>query len=57
MGYRITSRWNNTVLVRSNDSTLLNRIAELDFVKEKVLVWVSPDSIDKHFLKVKVRER
>lgn len=52
-----TSRWNNTVLVRSNDSTLLNRIAEMDFVKEKVLVWVSPDSIDKHFLKVKVHER
>jgi subtilisin family serine protease len=52
-----TSRWNNTVLVRSNDTTLLNKLSELDFVKEKTLVWISPDSIDKHFLKVKVHEK
>lgn len=52
-----TSRWNNTVLVRSNDSTLLNKIAELDFVKEKRPVWVAPDSIDKSFLKVKVHDK
>ena len=52
-----TSRWNNTVLVRSNDSLLLNNLAELDFIKEKTLVWISPDSIDRKFLKVKVHER
>jgi len=52
-----TSRWNNTILVRSNDSTLLNSLSAHDFVKEKTLVWVSPDSIDRKFLKVKVHER
>lgn len=52
-----TSRWNNTVLVRSNDTILLNKIAELDFVKEKQLVWVAPDSVDKNYLKVKVHDK
>jgi hypothetical protein len=52
-----TSRWNNTVLVRSNDSLLLNSLAELDFIKDKTLVWISPDSIDRKFLKIKVHER
>ena len=48
-----TSRWNNTVLVRSNDTTLLNHLSELDFVKEARKVWVSPDSIDRGVVKVK----
>ena len=37
-----TSRWNNTVLVRSNDTTLLGHLAELDFVKTSRQVWESP---------------
>lgn len=51
-----TSRWNNTVLVRSNDTTILRRLAELDFVKDATCVWNSPDSIDKGSIKVKVHE-
>jgi len=52
-----TSRWNNTVLVRSNDTTLLGHLAELDFVKTSRQVWESPDSIDRRQLKVKVHEQ
>jgi subtilisin family serine protease len=52
-----TSRWNNTVLVRSNDTTLLSKISNLDFVKESRLVWVSPDSIERGSVKVKVHEQ
>ena len=51
-----TSRWNNTVLVRSADTTVLNRVAQLDFVKEARCVWTAPDSIDKSTLKVKIHE-
>ena len=42
-----TSRWNNTVLVRSNDTLLLNRLASLDCMAKAQCVWISPDSIDK----------
>ena len=42
-----TSRWNNTVLVRSNDTLILNRISNLDFIAKAQCVWISPDSIDK----------
>ena len=52
-----TSRWNNTVLVRSNDTTLLNRLAQLDFVKGTRRVWVSPDSIERSVTVAKVNER
>ena len=52
-----TSRWNNTVLIRSNDTTLLRQLGELDFVKETRLVWISPDSIERGPLKVKVHEK
>jgi hypothetical protein len=52
-----TSRWNNTVLVRSNDTTLLNQISKLDFVKEARKVWISPDSIERGSLKIKVHEQ
>ena len=41
-----TSRWNNTVLVRSQDTTLLNRFAKLDCVKSARCVWTAPDSIE-----------
>ena len=51
-----TSRWSNTVLVRSNDTTLLHGLAKLGFVKEARQVWVSPDSIDRKPAKVKVHE-
>ncbi len=51
-----TSRWNNTVLVRSNDSTLLSRLGQLDFVSRAERVWTSPDSIDRSIRKVRVHE-
>ena len=41
-----TSRWHNTVLVGSTDSTLLNMLAQLPCVKEARMVFASPDSID-----------
>lgn len=41
-----TSRWNNTVVVRSADSLLLQRLAQLPCVSEARMVWLSPDSID-----------
>ena len=42
-----TSRWQNTVLVRSADSTLLSQLAQLPIVKDHACVFVAPDSIDK----------
>ena len=51
------SRWQNTVLVRSNDSTLLRHLATLDFVKASRQVWVSPDSIERGTPKVKVHDK
>ena len=52
-----TSRWQNTVLVRSNDTTLLHHLAMLDFVKTSRQVWESPDSIERGLLKVKVHDK
>lgn len=43
-----TSRWNNTVLVRANDSTLLRRLSSLDCITKSQCVWTSPDSIDRY---------
>ena len=51
-----TSRWNNTVLVRANDTTLLHKLSEMDCVKDVKKVWISPDSIERGKLKVKVHE-
>jgi hypothetical protein len=51
-----TSRWQNTVLVRSTDTLLLHRLAELDFVSEARQVWQSPDSIERRGPKIKVHE-
>ena len=42
-----TSRWNNTVLIRSNDTTLLSRLKTLDCISKSQCVWISPDSIDR----------
>ena len=39
------SRWQNTILVRMKDSTLVNGIRQLPCVKACKLVWLSPDSI------------
>ena len=52
-----TSRWQNTVLIRSNDTTLLHHLSTFDFVKTSCQVWVSPDSIERGTPKVKVHER
>ena len=51
-----TSRWHNTVLVRSNDTTVLKRLATLAFVSEARQVWQSPDSIERRPPKVKVHD-
>ena len=51
-----TSRWQNTVLVRSTDTLLLRCLAELDFVSEARQVWQSPDSIERRGPKIKVHE-
>lgn len=51
-----TSRWNNTVLVRSQDTTLLNRFAHLDCVKSAHCVWTSPDSIERRIMPPKCRD-
>ena len=52
-----TSRWQNTVLVRSNDSTLLSHLATLDCIKTSCQVWESPDSIERGLPKIKVSDK
>jgi subtilisin family serine protease len=42
-----TSRWQNTVLVRSSDSLLLESLGSLPFVRQKRCVFISPDSIER----------
>lgn len=42
-----TSRWNNTVVVRSKDSLLLERLAVLPIVRDSRCVFIAPDSIEK----------
>ena len=42
-----TSRWNNTVLVHANDTTIFSSIAALPFIVKVERVWESPDSIPK----------
>lgn len=41
-----TSRWHNTVVVRSRDSVLLRQLGRQPFVRESRLVWQSPDSVE-----------
>lgn len=38
------SKWNNTVLIRLQDTTLLQRVMELPFVLKGKKVWTEPDS-------------
>ena len=42
-----TSRWNNSVLVRSADTTLLQAIGQQAYVKRCEQVWIAPDSIER----------
>ena len=42
-----TSRWHNTVLVRSEDSLALEQLSTLPFVSQSRCVYVSPDSIER----------
>mgnify|MGYP002853991092 CR=1 FL=1 len=42
-----TSRWHNTVIVRSGDSLLLAGLSRLPIVRESCCVFVSPDSVEK----------
>ena len=46
-----TSRWNNTVLIRSNDTLVFHHLSVLPCVDKSELVWVSPDSIPKGIIK------
>ena len=39
------SKWNNTVLVRGHDVSVLESVGGLSFVREIRKVWTSPDSI------------
>ena len=39
------SKWNNTVLIQTADSILVDRIASLPFVLKTRRVWVEPDSV------------
>ncbi len=41
-----TSRWQNTVVVRSADTLLLQRLAQLPIVSNARCVYIAPDSID-----------
>ncbi len=43
-----TSKWNNTVLVSARDTTLLNELRALPFVKEARMVYQFPDSIEEN---------
>ena len=39
------SRWQNTVLVRLKDSTMVHRLEQLACVSGSKLVWIAPDSV------------
>ena len=41
-----TSRWQNTILVQSADSALLNLLGRMDIVRQAICVFVTPDSLD-----------
>lgn len=50
------SRWQNTVLVRVKDTTMIHRLRQLPCVRSSQLVWQAPDSVPAGVLKVKVHE-
>ena len=41
-----SSRWLNTVLLCTQDTTQLTTIREMEFIRQAELVWTSPDSIE-----------
>ena len=51
------SRWNNTVLIESNDTLLISMLVRQSFVKEGRMVWMSPDSIDDPLPKMHFKPR
>lgn len=51
-----SSRWNNTLLVGSQDTTLLHLLAQLPCVVASKHVWTSPDSIDNDRVKMHFRD-
>lgn len=42
-----TSRWNNTVLIHTQDTAAVSCLRSMTFVSKAELVWLSPDSIEK----------
>ncbi len=50
------SRWQNTLLVRIPDTTLIQRISQLPFVKDYKMVWQAPDSVTPTAIKAKYHE-
>ena len=50
------SRWQNTILVRTHDTTSIHKVAKLPCVKAYKLVWQSPDTISPTAIKTKYHE-
>lgn len=40
-----SSRWNNTVVLEVKDTTLMEKVAKMSFVRGVKKVWIAPDSI------------
>ena len=51
-----TSRWNNTILVCSDDTTLLRELSALQCVSQSQMVWMDRDSIAKKSSRVKYHD-
>ena len=51
------SRWQNTLLVRVKDTTMMHSLDQLPFVTKRKLVWLSPDSITQTAERVKHLDR
>lgn len=43
--YRLSSKWNNTVLMEVADEAIAQRFSEMPFVRAVKKVWVKPDTI------------
>ena len=52
-----TSKWNNTVLVRTADTTGISRLASLPFVSSAKCVWTAPDSVEAIMMPPKVHSK
>ena len=50
------SRWQNTVLVRLRDSSLIHGVSQLPCVKGTKLVWQAPDSVTPSAVKAKYHD-